>query len=69
MCVGAGSRAERVAGEQRLSEPKDSAALPDDRCRLEMMRQTASLPLERRIALFEALSRDAAWARGAVRIR
>jgi hypothetical protein len=34
-----------------------------------MMRRTALRPLEERIALFEALSRDAAWARAATRIR
>ncbi|HZU61404.1 MAG TPA: hypothetical protein VE983_10580 [Solirubrobacteraceae bacterium] len=48
---------------------RDSRALPDDEPRAEMMRRTAALPLEQRIALFEAMSRDAAWARSATRIR
>ena len=33
------------------------------------MQREAGLSLEDRIALFEALSRDAAWARAAVRVR
>ena len=48
---------------------RDGRALPDDQARTEMMRRTAALPLRERIALFEALSRDAAWARSATRIR
>ena len=43
--------------------------LPDDPHRGRMMAREASLPLAERIALFEALSRDAAWARAAVRVR
>ncbi len=43
--------------------------LPRDGSREQLMRREAGLPLEERIALFEALSRDAAWARSAVRVR
>jgi hypothetical protein len=34
-----------------------------------MIRRVAALPLGQRLALFEAMSRDAAWARSATRIR
>lgn len=44
-------------------------ALPREAPRLAMMRRQAGLSLECRISLFEALSRDAAWARRAIRIR
>jgi hypothetical protein len=45
------------------------SALPLDASRASMMRRQAALPLAARIALFEALSADAAWARAAVRVR
>jgi hypothetical protein len=52
----------RVAGEDR-------SALPLDRSRASMLRRHARLPLAARIALFEAISMDAAWIRTAVRVR
>lgn len=50
------------AGEYR-------SALPLDGSRASIMRRQARMPLDGRIALFEALSLDAAWARAAVRVR
>ena len=49
--------------------PQDRPALPRDESREHMMRREAELSVDQRIELFESLSRDAAWARGAVRIR
>jgi hypothetical protein len=54
------------------SQPADDepgAGLPLDGSRLAVMRRTAAMSLEERLSLFEALSRDAAWARAAVRVR
>lgn len=48
---------------------KERPALPMDGPRASMMRRQARLPLMARIALFEALSRDASWARAATRLR
>jgi hypothetical protein len=45
------------------------AALPLDRSRLAVMERAVAMPLEDRLALFEAMSRDAAWVRAAVRVR
>jgi hypothetical protein len=58
-----------VDGRPRRSDAGVCSALPLDRSRLSMMRRQSELPLAERIALFEALSADAAWARRAVRIR
>jgi hypothetical protein len=49
--------------------PERGRALPRDNAREKMMSRQAALTLRERIALFESLSRDAAWARAAVRIR
>jgi hypothetical protein len=46
-----------------------TAALPRDQSRLEMMRRVKRMSVEQRVDLFERLSRDAAWARSATRIR
>lgn len=43
--------------------------LPRDASRLETMRRVKGVTLEERIALFERLSRAAAWARTATRLR
>lgn len=42
---------------------------PIDESRLTMMRRVKLMTVEERLDLFEALSRDAAWARGAKRVR
>lgn len=44
-------------------------ALPRDQSRLEMMRRVKRMNVEDRVDLFERLSRDAAWARSATRVR
>ncbi len=51
------------------TEKPSTAALPRDQSRLEMMRRVKEMSVEERIDLFERLSRDAAWARSATRIR
>lgn len=45
------------------------SALPLDESRVTMIRRQARMSLAGRIALFEALSMDAAWARAAMRVR
>ena len=45
------------------------AALPADDARARLIQRTAALSLDSRIALFDCLSRDAAWALRATRIR
>ena len=52
--------------------PKDEPAdreLGFDQSRVEMMRSEKRLTVEERVALFESMSRAAAWARPAKRIR
>ncbi|HZI92430.1 MAG TPA: hypothetical protein VFD31_12510 [Thermoleophilaceae bacterium] len=44
-------------------------ALPIEESRLAMMRRVKRMTVEERLDLFEALSRDAAWPRGAKRVR
>jgi hypothetical protein len=46
-----------------------SGAAGEDEARLALMRRVKAMSLEERIALFERLSRDAAWARTARRVR
>jgi len=59
-----------VPGRERWpGAGEDRSALPLDESRASMIRRQARLPLARRIALFEALSLDAAWARAATRVR
>jgi hypothetical protein len=57
--------------QDRLASPEERAtpALPKDESRLEMMAREKRMTLEQRLELFERLSRDAAWARSANRIR
>jgi hypothetical protein len=43
--------------------------IPKDPSRLEMMRRVKRMSAEERVALFERLSRDAAWVRTAKRVR
>lgn len=52
---------------ERLEPPRPP--LPKDSSRLEMMRREKNMSVEERIELFERLSRDAAWARSATRLR
>ncbi len=47
------------------TEPRPAA----DESRLTMMRRIKRLDLEERLDLFERISRDAAWVRGAKRVR
>lgn len=42
---------------------------PIDESRLAMLRRVKRMTVEQRIELFEQLSRDAAWARSAKRVR
>lgn len=44
-------------------------SLPMDDSRLAMMRRTKRMTVDERLDLFEQLSRDAAWAKGAKRVR
>lgn len=48
-------------------EPRPEVAM--DESRLTMMRREKEMTVEQRIELFERLSRDAAWARSAKRVR
>lgn len=54
-----------VAGSDAAQPP----ALPKDQSRHEMMAREKRMTLEQRVELFERLSRDAAWARSAKRVR
>ncbi len=50
--------------------PRDGiSAQPRDESRLAMMRRVKRMTVEQRLDLFEQLSRDAAWALGAKRVR
>ena len=51
------------------NDGKQRPALPKDQSRLEMMAREKRMTLEQRVELFERLSRDAAWARSAKRVR
>ncbi len=51
------------------SQEAPRQALPKDSSRSEMMRRVKRMTVEERIELFERLSRDAAWARSATRVR
>jgi hypothetical protein len=54
----------------RSSTPDEPRpGLPMDESRLLMMRREKELSVEQRLELFERLSRDAAWARSAKRLR
>ena len=46
-----------------------TTALPKDESRTEMMRRVKRMSVEERLDLFERLSRDAAWAKSATRLR
>jgi hypothetical protein len=56
-------------GERWPRHGGERPPLPVDGPRAQMMNRQAGLPVADRIALFEAMSRDAAWAGEAVRIR
>ncbi len=49
--------------------PDEASAPPIDESRLAMMRRVKRMTVEQRLDLFEQLSRDAAWAQGAKRVR
>ena len=54
----------------RSSAPQEPPPEPaTDESRLLMMRREKEMTVEQRIELFERLSRDAAWARSAKRVR
>ena len=59
------------ARHDRSSEDprKGFPAPPIDESRLAVMRRVKRMTLEERLDLLDALSRDAAWARGAKRVR
>ena len=56
-------RSERDTGHQ------SAAPFPRDQSRLEMMRRIKRMSARERVALFDRLSRDAAWVRSATRVR
>lgn len=65
-----------VEGALRYYEPSapktddpPPEALPRDASRMDMMRRVKNMSVEERVDLFDRLSRDAAWARSAKRIR
>lgn len=62
----AGMRKDRPATKSDVAQPP---ALPKDESRVEMMRRVKGMSVEQRVELFERLSRDAAWARSANRVR
>lgn len=49
--------------------PPSDAALELDAARLAMLRDVRLMSIEHRLDLFDRLQRDAAWARGAKRVR
>ncbi|OAI39308.1 hypothetical protein AYO39_00490 [Actinobacteria bacterium SCGC AG-212-D09] len=56
--------------EDRANQPGDSperAALSEDLPRLEMMAREKRMTVEQRVALFERMSRDAAWIRSSAK--
>jgi hypothetical protein len=58
--------------EDRPARAKGDATrpgLPKDQSRLDMMAREKRMTVEERLQVFEALSRTAAWARSAKRIR
>lgn len=56
--------------DRSSEDPRERAAIaPIDESRLAMMRRVKRMTVEQRLDLFETLSRDAAWARGAKRVR
>ena len=63
----------RSVHEDRVTqadEARPRSALRDDRARVEMIAREKRMTVEQRVALFERLSRDAAWIRSsAKRIR
>lgn len=62
------SNVPQVEGREPASEDR-IPALPIEESRLAMMRRVKRMTVEQRLDLFDALSRDAAWARGAKRVR
>ncbi len=59
----------RTEQAPRVTEQPPPEALPRDESRLQMIRRAKQMSVEERLDLFERLSRDAAWARSATRIR
>ena len=60
--------------DQRASSDERSPAPPDtdteaEESRLAMLRRVKRMTIEQRIELFQSLVRDAAWARGARRVK
>ncbi len=61
---------ESRAGEERTEEARGrTSAVPLDDSREAMMRRVKRMTIEERLDLFEQLSRDAAWALSAKRVR
>jgi hypothetical protein len=60
-----------MANEQNMpiNTAPQREGLPKDDARLQVMRRVKNMTVEERLALFEQLSRDAAWARTATRLR
>lgn len=62
-------RMQQRARRAKRSEARERPGVPVDESRVLMMRREKAMTVEQRIELFERLSRDAAWARSAKRIR
>ena len=65
---------QRVSDRQQASKQAEGVrdnvpALALDESRLAMMRRVKAMTVEQRLDLFEQLSRDAAWALSAKRVR
>lgn len=58
----------RATGDER-STPGRTSGVDVDECRLAAMRRVKQMTIEQRIDLLQSLARDAAWARGARRVK
>lgn len=60
---------DRRATSDERSTPHRASTIVVDESRLAMMRRVKQMTVEQRIDLLESLVRDAAWARGARRVK
>ncbi len=59
---------QRASRDERSPAPTDTDAAAEE-SRLAMLRRVKRMTIEQRIELFQSLVRDAAWARGARRVK
>jgi hypothetical protein len=59
---------QRASGDERSPAPPDTDTEAEE-SRLAMLRRVKRMTIEQRIELFQSLVRDAAWARGARRVK